>query len=330
MNPVQELISSLLPRRTKATPSGWTSLNAPCCIYRGHSKDTKKRGGFRFDNQGFIYHCFNCDFKAGWSPGKLLSSNTKGLLKWLGTSDEDISKLSLYTLKNKETIEKETIKLYKEFREIQLPPDTYNINYWAEQGESSKEFIESLEYILSRGLKFDWYPWHWSSSPGYRDRIIMPFYDNGKIVGWSGRKINGNTLKYLTHAQPGYVFNIDNQYNDREYCLVLEGQLDAISVDGVAVMSNNVNSQQIAKINSLEKQVILVPDQDAAGAELIKVAIENKWAISCPNWYDCKDTNDAVKQYGRIYTLHSIINNIETNSVKIQLIEKKLKSKNKA
>jgi microcin C transport system permease protein len=36
---------------------------------------------------GFQYHCFNCGFKAGWSPGKLLSVNTKKLFGWMGLSD---------------------------------------------------------------------------------------------------------------------------------------------------------------------------------------------------------------------------------------------------
>ena len=327
MNPVQETVFAFLPRKNRATPSGWTSINAPCCMYRGHNRDTKKRGGFRFDNQGFVYHCFNCGFKAGWLPGKTLSSNTKSLLKWLGVNDEDLTRLAFYTLKNKELIEKETVKFYKELEEKPLPPQTQSMEAWVQQGESSEDFLRSLEYIYLRGLKFEWYPWHWSAEQGYRDRLIIPFYENGKIVGWTGRRTLGDTLKYLTHSQSGYVFNIDNQTENREYCIVVEGQLDAIAIDGVAVMTNELNERQIAKINSLGKTVVVVPDQDAAGAEIIKHALANQWAVSCPIWHDCKDANDAVKKYGRIYTLCSIINNIETNSVKIQLIEKKLKSK---
>lgn len=327
MNPVQEVVLASLPRRSRSTPSGWTSVNAPCCVYRGHGKDTKKRGGFRFDNDGFVYHCFNCNFKAGWLPGKTLSSNTKNLLKWLGVNDNELTKLSFYTLRNKEQIEHDTVKLYKELEERELPPQTYPIEFWAQQEETSEDFIKVLEYIDFRGLQFDWYPWHWSAESGYRDRLILPFYENSKIVGWTGRKVFSNTLKYLTHSQPGCVFNIDRQTQDREYCLVVEGQLDAIAIDGVAVMTNEINERQIAKINNLGKTVVLVPDQDVSGAELIKYALANQWAVSCPIWHDCKDVNDAVKKYGRLYTLYSIINNIETNSVKIQLIEKKLKTK---
>jgi hypothetical protein len=46
--------------------------------------------------------------------------------------------------------------------------------------------------------------------------------------------------------------------------------------------------------------------------------------VSFPEWgEDIKDVNDAVKKYGRIYTLWSIINSKESNSLKIQLRMKK-------
>ena len=38
---------------------------------------------------------------------------------------------------------------------------------------------------------------------------------------------------------------------------------------------------------------------------------------------DVKDVNDAVKKYGRIYTLWSIVTSKESNSLKIQLKAKK-------
>ena len=64
--------------------------------------------------------------------------------------------------------------------------------------------------------RFEWFDWHWSASPGYTDRVIIPFYHNNKIVGWTGRKITDGKPKYLTDAQPGYVFNIDAQTPDRQ------------------------------------------------------------------------------------------------------------------
>lgn len=41
MTLVVDLFRTLIPARAKASPSGWTSFNAPCCGHRGHSPDTE-------------------------------------------------------------------------------------------------------------------------------------------------------------------------------------------------------------------------------------------------------------------------------------------------
>ena len=103
MNEIQDSLLALLPSKRKTTPSGWTSFDAVCCHQNGSSRDTRKRGGILTNpDGGFQYHCFNCNFKAGWSPGKLLSKNSKNLFKWVGMSDSDIGKLNLIALKVKD------------------------------------------------------------------------------------------------------------------------------------------------------------------------------------------------------------------------------------
>jgi DNA primase len=67
-----------------------------------------------------------------------------------------------------------------------------------------------------------------------------------------------------------------------------------------------------------------VPDQDKAGLELIDRAVELGWAVSIPAWEDCKDVNDAVKKYGRLGTILSIMQARETSRIKIELQKKAL------
>ena len=129
--------------------------------------------------------------------------------------------------------------------------------------------------------------------------------------------------KYLSEQQPGYVFNLDNQLNNRKYVIVTEGPLDAISVDGVALLSADIKQHQKALIESLHKEVILVPDRDHEGPRTVEQALEFGWSVSFPEWEDCKDVNDAYVKYGRLFTLYSIINSKESNSLKIQLTAKK-------
>jgi hypothetical protein len=329
MDEIYATLTALLPPKRKQTPSGWISFNAVCCHHRGESRDDRQRGGIMPNPKGgFSYHCFNCNFKAGWTTGHLLSNNTKNLFKWLGLSVTDISKLGLVALRLKED-QTGTIKksLNFELQDKPLPEDCKHIMKWAEEGCSDPELIAVLDYILDRGMSPDWYDWMWSPTGGYKDRVIIPFYFEGRTVGYTGRKIKEGKPKYLTDAQPGYVFNLDSQGYDRQYVIVVEGQFDAIAVDGVAVMHNDPNETQCARINALGKEVIVVPDKDRPGAKLIKAAIDNKWAVSMPPWEeDIKDVADAVKKYGRLYTLLTILQYREANEIKIQLLKKKLES----
>lgn len=326
-------------RQTKQTPSGWISGNAPCCIHRGQSPDTKKRGGIiHTQSNGFNYHCFNCHFKAGWTPGHNISKNTKNLLQWIGIPQEDISKIILQTVQYKFDISKQNIIIpiiNPEFDEKPLPKNSLPILEWLNKLPNNKNLHNIIDYIINvRKLELDWYNWHWSPEKDYYDRLIIPFYHKNKIVGYTGRTIIPNKKpKYLTHSQPNYLFNLDTQkdYN-KKFAIVVEGQIDAIAINGIAIMHNEPNESQIAQINALNKEIIVVPDKDKAGAKLLEAAIDNNWSVSLPPFNDkhnIKDVADAVKQYGRIYTLMSILKYKETNTTKIKILQKKLENVNK-
>jgi len=323
----QELLAFLPPKR-KQTPSGWISFNAVCCHHRGEKPDSRKRGGTLMGPDSFQYHCFNCGFKAGWTKGKLLSKNTKMLFGWLGMSETKIGELSLDALREQENLPVEKKSITFELNETELPEGTMSILEWVNSAylpDIANDIEPVIEYVLGRGMKLEWYNWMWSVSPGYKDRVIIPFYNEKKIVGYTGRKIKEGKPKYLTDAQPGYVFNLDKQLDDRQFVIVVEGQFDAIAVDGVAIMHNEPNETQCTRIRQLGKEVIIVPDRDKPGAKLLKAAIDNGWSMSLPEWEaDIKDVADAVKRYGRIYTLQTILASKESNKVKIEIAKKKL------
>ena len=334
MNLIQASVQTFLPPKRKTTPSGWISFNAVCCHHNGDSPDTRKRGGVLFNEDGFQYHCFNCGFKAGWTPGRLLSKNTKNLFQWMGMPTDEINKLNLEALRNKEDIPKAVKTFNFDLQEKELPEDSESITSWARDlsrlnSELRDKFYSIVEYVDNRG--FDPYDerFYWSPAPGYADRVLIAFRQDGKIVGYTGRKVTEGKPKYLTDAQPGYVFNIDRQIEDREYLIVVEGQFDAMAVDGVAIMSNDPNPTQIARINQLGKKVIVVPDRDKPGAKMIDTALANNWSVSIPDWEDdVKDCADAMKRYGRLYTLFTILESREDSEIKIQLMKKKLENLN--
>lgn len=324
MNEILSTLLALLPPNRKNTSGGWVSFNAVCCHHRGEKPDSRKRGGIKTEADSWTYHCFNCGFKAGWSPGKLLSSNTKSLFRWLGLNDTDIGKLGIAALKAQENLPKTEKALNFTLKDVPLPDQSQLLIDYIQQGQ---DVTPMLEYLINRGMDIDWYDWMWSPAPGYQDRLLIPFYQDKRIVGYTGRKITDGRPKYLTDSQSGYVFNLDRQTHERQYIIVVEGQFDAIAIDGVAIMTNEPNDIQVARISALNREVICVPDRDKPGAKMLKHAIKNNWSVSLPPWGDdIKDVADAVKHFGRLYTLTTILHYKVAGEIKINLLKKKLES----
>lgn len=330
MNLVQDAITIHLPSKQKTTPSGWLSFNAPCCHHNGTSADTRQRGGIIKGADGEIsYHCFNCGFKTGWQPGRNISYKLRQLLQWLNMPDDAINKLSLDVMKANEGINvKEFSYKLPEFTKVQLPPNSKKISTLSSYTASDlgyKQLVSVIEYIKSRNLNIEDTHFYWSSELAFRDRLIIPFYFKNEIVGWTGRTVQPDKKpKYLSDQQPGYCFNLDSQLENKVFAIVCEGVIDALHVDGIALLGSELSEQQSLLINQLNKQVIVVPDRDKAGKKLVQTAIDQGWSVSMPNWdNDINDIADAVARYGRVYTLYSIVTQAETYAVKIKLKEKK-------
>jgi hypothetical protein len=329
---VVDKFRSLLPPRTKTNPSGWTSFNAPCCQHRGHSPDTRKRAGVRFDNQGIVYNCFNCKFTTGWQPGTPFGEKIKSLCRWLGGSEDDIKELIFQSLKTEATDYRSNTQQEQEgFEAKSLPEASMCLSEW-----TSSEFWQDvcaeiepvIDYVHSRGHDpFDG-NFYWSPLEGYKSRVIIPFRYQGKIVGNTARKITNERPKYLSDQPPRFVFNIDQQRENQRYVFVIEGPFDALSVGGVALLTNEISDQQARIIEGLSSEIILIPDQDPAGLITIKQAMERGWSVAFPTWADdVKDVSDAVKRYGRLFVTVDAIKTAHTGNIKITMMAKKLENK---
>tara|TARA_B100000945_G_scaffold168451_1_gene135110 strand:- start:2191 stop:3195 length:1005 start_codon:yes stop_codon:yes gene_type:complete len=331
MNIVFDALQVYLPAKRKQTPSGWLAFNAPCCEHNGTTPDTRQRGGLIANaDEGVSFHCFNCGFKTSWRNGRNLSFKMKKFMRWLNVPDDTITKLALQVLQTKTDVtgHKTFITLPK-FVSKELPAKSKPIHEWAdykalEPGGIDKDLFKVLEYIATRKLNLNDYDFYWTPEAGYRDRLIIPFYYREKVVGYTARKVVESKVKYLSEQQPGYVFNIDEQTDDRKYVVAVEGPIDAIAIDGVALLGSEIKEQQTALLNSLGKHVIVVPDRDEAGQKLVYDAMESGWSVSMPDWsQDIGDVNDAVCKYGRLHTLYSIVKNAEESQLKIKLRMKK-------
>ena len=317
MSIIIDTVQAFLPPKRKHTPSGWISFDAVCCHHNGQSEDKRKRGGIMI-TEGVSYHCFNCGFKASWQPGRALSSKFKKLLTWLNVPDDIVNKCVLEALRDRETGSINTPQLLPRFIDKNFPQGARPLDQWLiEQPDLT---VPVLEYLVKRGFDLDDYPWHWTDEQGFNNRLIIPFYYQQRLVGWTARLIRDGKIKYISEQQPGYVFNLDRQNWDRKFVIVTEGPLDAIGIDGCAVMTNEIGPQQALLLKQLNREIIVVPDKDKAGIKMAAQAADLGFSVGFPDWPDgIKDINDAVKILGKLSAMKYIIDSKETNILKIQL-----------
>ena len=317
-------ILTVAPGKKKKTQSGWTSFNAPCCLHNGHSPDKRMRGGVKTEGDDWSYHCFNCNFKCGFKLGRNISRNCRKFLSWCGMDDADINKWSLHSLQHKDLLDSILMKKKQhtvpKFKEVEMP-----------KGEllylGNAKHKVYINYLATRGLTQNDYPFLVTPNEEGRNsqRLIIPYTYENKVVGSTSRYIDDRVPKFINDQQPGYVFGIDLQKSDWNVCLVFEGIFDAISMSGCALTHNTINDDQVAILKKLDKQIIVVPDQDKTGLEICDRALELGFDVSLPNWADnVKDANDAVIKYGRLPTLLSILETATSSKIKIEMMRNKI------
>ena len=193
-----------------------------------------------------------------------------------------------------------------------------------------------VEYLESRGLSITDYPFKITPNEKGRlkNRIIIPYKHNKHVVGWTSRYMDDYKPKYYNeHQQAGYIFCVDMQRKRWQYAIVSEGILDAVSINGLALLHGEITDQQMATLRRLDKEIIVVIDQDAPGLYLAEIAMKAGFAVSVPNWglddngNVIHDVNEAVKKYGKAITVLSIIHARETSKIKITVALNKMKKR---
>lgn len=343
LNSVQDYVKTVLPAKRKTTPSGWTSFNAPCCQHNGESPDTRGRAGITSNTDGSVsYHCFNCNYKASYQPGRHLTFKFRKLLRWFGANESDIQRLVIEAVRIKDLVNPETTAVKDDspisFAVRALPKDAVSFSemktFLALQDEKyviPAAIANKITYITNRNIDLDKYNFYISEQIEHslHQRVIIPCYWQGLCIGWTARAVtNGVKPKYFSQYEPNFVFNIDQQSKDAKFVVVVEGPFDAMSIDGVAVLGNECSEHQADIIDSLGREVIVVPDFDRkngkwSGQKLVDAAQEYGWSVSFPVWREtCKDVNEAVTKYGKLFVLKSILQARESSRLKIELLKK--------
>lgn len=218
------------------------------------------------------YHCWKSDksgnlFDLVSKVSKCSYQEAVGLLSYdneLRLLEERLDKF--FADKQKEIPKKQSIA---------FPPDTYSIcklpqnNYFRRQAE---------EYLRSRKLSPD--SLYVCVSGEYRNRIIIPYYDNsGKLIYWNGRDFTGKAKsKYrgpdvkLTGIGKADVLFIEKWPSSGTKLHLAEGEFDAMSLTksglyGAACGGKSLDDKQIEILRMY--QVCICFDTDKSGADAL-------------------------------------------------------------
>lgn len=321
----------------KQAPKGWHKRHCMLCHTQGHGKDTRNRFGIQFNADSIVCNCFNCGFSAGYKEGGDLTKSMEFFLRQIHVGEEFAKQIKFEIFKEKNKIkefrdgqvvedkESKLKSLFQKWKPTELPKDSLPITTWLENGLADQNFLKVVNYAMDRHIyDLDRFYWSPERTHNLNQRLIIPYYYKRNIVGFTSRLCydtdDKSIPKYYQQCPTDFVYNLDAQQGwSRKYVLVNEGVLDAWCVDGISTLGE-LGQDKIDVINRLQKQVIVCPDRDKKGGDLVEAALHNNWAVAFPKWKEgIKDAAKASEIYGRLLTTHSIISSAVSGKEKIQL-----------
>ena len=275
----------------------------------------KIRAGFLFVDDAVYYNCFNCKHKTRYDPKQdnRLPQKMLKVMEAFGIPKEEWQAILLVGLANEDEQQTKPKKETKVVmpKEIPLPPHFYRVG--SRNDEWSLVVSEYLREV--RGIDSNDYPFYLSDHKQWKARLIIPVYRGETLIFYQGRDLTDKaSSKYKSPSSSSNIlYGFDELYKNTDLPLyVMEGFFDGYVVGGAAVFGNEFSKQQLKHLHRSRRQKVIVPDQKGDGHLLAEQALEEGWAISCPDIGGCKDTSEAVMKYGRLYVMKSLAENTVT------------------
>lgn len=152
----------------------------------------------------------------------------------------------------------------------------------------------------------------------YRNRVIYPIIDTrGNVVGFGGRKLDGDGAKYINSPE-SIVYNKSKilyslnlaKKSEHNYLILTEGYMDVISLhqagftSAVAGCGTALTLDQARLAAKHSKNIYLCYDSDEAGQKAAKRAIEIFSSVECNvkvlKVPDGKDPDDFIRKHGSV------------------------------
>ena len=252
------------------------------------------------------WHCFN-----GCGKGRSLQSLLDKLAPNKGLYQRllDLSP-QMYFRKNPFGTEKEDTSPLFDVEKLPLATDNEYLHERGIKNETIKDF--NLKY-----------------HQGYNS-IVVPIYQNDKLMGSVQRKIVGNP-KYLNSKgmdKDRILFPFDKVQSKDDKIILVEGLFDAIKahqegvVNAVSSFGGNLSEIQARMLGSLARTVIICPDKDTSGIKmahrttdiLLKLGLKVEYTFAPGKAKDFGDVEDFSKlqfhSYWKLKALKRNLNNI--------------------
>lgn len=184
------------------------------------------------------------------------------------TLDQALASLGTLLAPKTPTAPPEQLRLAPEFRLIQPTGSTSRFwHYLGRRGFHNPTGVAET-YGLSCCLTGRW-----------KDRIIIPVYQNKVLIAWTGRALQTpvSAPRYLSTSEAikTTIFNLDDLYYGGNVLFITEGPFDAIKVDyygyphgayATALFGTSVTTDQIALLREVSKnfkKVVVLMDPEA-------------------------------------------------------------------
>jgi hypothetical protein len=315
MNSVESIVRQYIPLPSKTSPKGWYTLRCPVC----NDHKYKKRGGWKFEDVKTSYHCFNCSIAATYDEEiGFLSDDMIKVLDSFGVPEDVITKLKFELFKRKklQKTSSPTKTTFQAINTIPLPKHFYRVI----QDEDDVWSQIAQEYLLTRGIDIDDYKFYLSKGGTklenmWKHRLIIPIYKDDRLVFWQGRDLtDSKKTKYLSSesvSKGSVIYGFDHLFSNTEQPLfVVEGFFDAFHIEGVAVFGNEMSTHQISLINASPRKKVVIPDRKGDGGLLALQGIQHGWGVCVLPFDDCKDVNDAIVKYGKLFVMKTLMENV--------------------
>lgn len=281
--------------------------------------DRKPRGGFKFDSEHCGYSCYNCGARFKYEEGSgRLSKNARQVLEAFGITREDLtairSAMFAAPVEEAEISLDELKKVKLHTPEVALPEKSYPI------GVDHHEELQLLlaEYLESRKIDAVAVNAHFSLTPSYLRRVIIPYMRDGKIIYWQARAIDDDAQRrYLNcpAAKDAVMYGYDRLFTfDPAPLFVTEGVFDAISLSGACILGSSLSAAKIEVLKRCRRRVIFVIDRDKTGGELAKSVLSNEWELTFVD-QRAADANKSVQLFGLPYTVYTLMKNVTRSPV---------------